>query len=234
MSTYASYNKFDDVPNGWFTKTKRADGSDPYANERELFDLWITEAYNKFGVTLTYYAISFDTLHDPLFGEDNNRRIARKFDFMGFYSLPREEKLWSKFGIEGMDSISIFVSKRHFRVTSKHNFAKEEDVQYSEYIPKIGDIVCAQYNNYYYEITDVKEETGMYLLSKQHVWELVCKPFRNEHLSLSASTSADMGAISTIIQTEDPFNIKQFVEDNKEEVIYNPPPTEKPDDSFWN
>ena len=233
MSTMPSYLDYDKVPNQWFTKTKRADGSDPYANERELFDLWITEAYNKMGVTLTYYAVSFDTSYDKLFGEDNDRRIARKFDFMAFYSLPREEKLWSKFGIEGMDSFSMFVSKRHFNTVSQYDFAKDDPTTYNSYTPKIGDIINSQYNNYYYEITDVKEEAGMFLLSKQHVWELIVKPFRNEHFNLSASTSADMGAIGTIIDTEDPFNVKDFIKDNKDEVIYNPPPTEKSDDSFW-
>ena len=233
MSTLPSYKAYDNVPNGWFTKTKRADGSDPYANERELFDLWVTEAYNKHGITLTYYAISFDTSHDKLFAEDNDRRVARKFDCMAFYSLPREEKLWSKFGIEGMDSFSMFISKRHFNTVSKYDPSKEEQTQNDSYNPKIGDLVRSQYNNYLYEITDVKEETGMFLLSKQHIWELVVKPFRDEHLNLSASTSADMGAIIPFIDKDDPFNVKEFVEENKEEVIYNPPPTEKADDSFW-
>ena len=118
---------------------------------------------------------------------------------MGWYQLPREEKLWAKFGIVGMDQFSVLVSKRHFKVASQFDFAVNDPIGYGEYIPKIGDIMLAQYNGYLYEIVDIKEETGMQLLSKQHIWEFIVKPYKDEHLSLSASTSATIGYIAPYV-----------------------------------
>jgi drug/metabolite transporter (DMT)-like permease len=52
---------------------------------------------------------------NKIFGEDNNRSFVRKFEFMAFYTLPREEKLWNKFGIAGMDQFSRRESGNWFR-----------------------------------------------------------------------------------------------------------------------
>ena len=195
---FGTYTRYSDVPNGWMTKTAGTQG-DPYASERELVDLLVTESFNKNGITMTYHIVTFNISADPLFGEDNNRTIERKFDVMGWYQLPREEKLWAKFGIVGMDQFSVLVSKRHFKVASQFDFAVNDPIGYGEYIPKIGDIMLAQYNGYLYEIVDIKEETGMQLLSKQHIWEFIVKPYKDEHLSLSASTSATIGYIAPYV-----------------------------------
>ena len=233
MSQIPSYLDYSDVPNGFFTKTKDAQGNDPYKNERDLFSALISEAYNKHGVTMTYYSLSFNLSADPLNGEDNNRTIMRQFDTMAFFTLPREDKLWSRFGIENMDTFSIFISKRHFNSVSQFDFAKGDPIKYDPLFPKIGDLIRSQYNNFLYEVTDVKEEAGMFLISKAHVWELILKPYRDEHLSLSASTSADMGSIAPFVDKDDPFNISGFIKSKEDEVMYNPPPTEKPTDDFW-
>jgi hypothetical protein len=229
-----SYLDYSSVPNNFFVKSKRADGSDPYANERNLFSSLICESYNKFGVTMTYYVVSFNLSADRLNGEDNDRSIIRKFDFMAYYQLPKEDRLFSKFGIEGLDQFSVFVSKLHFNTASKFDFSKENPEANDAYMPKIGDIILAQYNNSLLEITDVKEETGMFLLSKQHIFEFICRPYRDEHLNLLASTSADMVAISPFVDKEDPFDIKNFILSAAPNIEYVPPSTEKPSDEFWN
>lgn len=220
------------MKNGWLTKC------DPvYNNERKLFDCLITEAYNQHGVCLVYYVTSYNKNYDKVWGEDNNRFFERKFNFMAYYSLPREEKMWSKFGIQGMDTFSMFVSKLHFRDASTYGMTNVNSNQintYQPYIPLVGDIIKSEYNNYIYEIVEVKEEIGMYLLSKQHIWEFIVKPYKDEHISLSATTSAGMSEISAYTnKSSDVFNISDVV-DNKKDLYNGNIKNEIPSKDYFN
>jgi len=225
-STLFEFDLNSDTPNGYITKCPSM-----YDNERRLFDNMITESINQHGVCLTYYITTYDTNYDRIWGEDNDRRFVRVFDFMAYYTLPREDKLWSKFGIEGMDSFSMFVSKIHFQDTSTmgHDMVAGNIGfgTYDSYVPKVGDIIMANYNKYIYEITEVKEETSMFLLSKQHVWEFVVKTYKNEQLSMTPSTSASMQYMDFTNKLKDVFNIDEVIEEKKEKVIYKPKVNEK-------
>ena len=232
-----AYLDYGYLPNGWLTKSPIST-NDQYFSERRLFDLWITEAYNKHGVSMIYYPVSFDTNYDKLYGEDLDRKVIRKFDLMVFYTLPRVEKLWSKFGIEGMDNFSMFCGKKHFQIASQYEYT-QTSAAYSAYVPKIGDIIRAKYNNYYYEIIDIKEESGQYLQSPQHLWEFLVKPYRDTRLGLSATTSGSMsgtGDIGTIVnRTPDIFDIKTDIAQKVSAIDYTPEPCESPDvNQFWN
>ena len=197
----ANFLDTSDMPDEWLRK---CDGQD-YENERETYRDLTTEAYNKFGVCLTYYIVSYDTKYDKIWGEDNNRRFIRKFDIMGFYPLNTEEKMWTKFAIQGIDEFSIFVSKDHFRVACTYGDTKVVGNigpgTYPIYVPKVGDVIQSLYNKYLYEITAIKEEAMMVHLSKRYVWELVVKPYMDEHLSLDPTTSASMGNVSAFVDT---------------------------------
>jgi hypothetical protein len=213
---YNSMGNSTNIGTTWISKS-----SPLYNQERRLFSNILTEAYNMRGITLDYYITSYDTSYDSIFGEDNNRRFIRTFKFRGFYTLPKEEKLWSKFGIEGLDQFSIYVSKLHFRDNSQN------------YIPRIGDILIANYNKYIYEIVDVKEESAQYLLSKQHSWEFIVKQFKDERVQTTAATSG------TYIQdytnkSNDIFDIKVPVETKNEEIKYVPRRIEKPSNDPFN
>jgi len=226
LPSYLDYSK---VHSEWIAKC----GAQDYNNEKFLFDSVITEAYNKHGVCMTYYVTTYNTDYDKIFGEDRNRRFTRKFSIMSFFNLPREEKLWTKFGIQGMDNFSMFVSKLHFKEASRYN-PSQTYTGYSSYIPKQGDVIASEYNKYIYEIVEVKEEIGMYLLSKQHVWELIVKPFKDELIALDPSTSATMTYIKDYTNKEtDVFDVKDDVNDKKSDIIYDPKPSEcEPDDPF--
>lgn len=228
-TTYPSYLTYSKLPNDWIVKC----GGQNYNNERYLFDSVVTEAYNKHGVCMTYYIASYNTDYDKVFGEDRNRRFTRKFSIMSFFNLPREEKLWTKFGIEGMDNFSMFVSKMHFKEASKYD-ADQVDTEYPSYIPKQGDVIASEYNKYIYEIVEVKEEIGMYLLSKQHVWELIVKPFKDELIALDPATSATMTYIKDYTNKDsDVFDLSNTVDNKKPDVLYDPKPSEcNPDDPF--
>ena len=230
--TYLGYSN---LPNMYITKCLNSNylGSvGNYNNERELFDLMVTEAYNKHGVCMDFYVTSYDKSYDKIWGEDNNRRYERRFQIMTFYNLPREEKLWSKFGIEGMDSFSVYVSKRHFWEASQFNDIQTNPKAFAPYIPKAGDYIIAKYNKYIYEIVEVKDEIMMNLMSKQHVWEFLVKPFKDEKIATTPNTSAAPIADFTNKKT-DKFDIKQTIDDKKTSVNYQPKPTEcAPRDPF--
>jgi hypothetical protein len=148
---------------------------------------------------------------------------------MSYFTLPREEKLWNKFGIAGMDQFSMYASKRHFKTASTYDFDQISANTYPAYIPQIGDIVMSDYAKYIYEIVEVKEEIGMYLLSKQHVWELIVKPFKDEHISVPADVSATMPEMTKYAnKSTDIYDTRTTVDTRKTSVVYQPKSNEKP------
>lgn len=158
-----NFDNFDRcTPNPYFNFSDSS-----HDNERNMIGVIINEVYNKYGVCMEYYVTTYDTTYDRIWGEDNNRCYVQNFNVNGFFNLPREDKIWSKFGIEGIDEIVLWVSKRHFEAVS---YDKATGKSYKR--PQIGDIIKSDYSNYFYEITEVAEDTGQYLQSSQYIWEL--------------------------------------------------------------
>ena len=196
-------------------------GSDKYKNDKDLVSVIINEYYNKYGVCMEYYITSYDTKYDRVFGEDNNRTYSKMFPVNGYFNLPREDKTWTMFGIEGTDEIVMWVSKRHFDATS------------SQYIPQIGDVIKSEYSSYFYEITEIAEDTGQYFQSNQHVWEFHIRPMKDEYISTSPDLSAS--DISKVTNLDDIFNIDNDIDVEKEKTVYKPIQGEKPNkDPFGN
>jgi len=202
--------------------------SDKYAKDKNLLSLFATESINKFGTCCIFYQTSHDLKYNPIFwGEDNNRRFITKFDLMTYYQLPTEEKMWTKMGIENLDTFSMYVAKRHFRAASKPRGGPEV-------IPKMGDIIMAKYDDLIYEITEVAESEGNFLQSKEHMFEFVVKPFKDEGIELPESLSGSSISAYTN-KNEDIFDIANDVDVEKEDILYKPPSEEKSnDDPFAN
>lgn len=148
-----------------------------YDNDKLLYDLVLTEAYNKHGVSMTYYVVSYDTDYNEIFKEDNNRKFTKCFDIMGYYQLPREDEMFSQFGIDGLDVFQIFVSKKHFKTASTRLGYYNE-----EYTPKPGDLIRPLYNEFFYEIVTVKQEIEMFLQGK-HTWELTVQKYKINNIN---------------------------------------------------
>ena len=147
---------------------------------------------------------------------------------MAYYALPQEEKQWTKFGIEGQDNFSLYVSKRHFRAASRFDTTHTNPTAYSEYIPQISDVIMANYNKYIYEIVEVKDEIGMFLQSKQHVWEFIVRTFKDEHISTTNTPlSADYIADYTD-KDSDVFDQTSAVNVEKVPILYTSASNEKP------
>jgi hypothetical protein len=202
-----------DIFGDWFQEDKPI-----YDSEKELFAMLHMESFNMFGVPMYYYAASYNTSANKIFGEDNNRRFTQSFDIMSYYRLPREDKLWSKFGIEGIDEITMYISKEHFQYVTSSTGG------YS-YIPKTGDIIKAKYNNYYYEIVAIKEEASQFLQSKRYVWELIVRPFKDAHI-INMISGDPIGTVTN--KTTDLFDRVQAINAKMSGIAYQNKPCEKP------
>jgi hypothetical protein len=223
-----NYKDMSKMPNEWLRKCNGMD----YSNERKLYRKLTTEAYNKHGVCMTYYIVSYDTRYDKIWGEDNNRRFIRKFDIMCRFPLQTEEKMWNQFAILGMDNFSIFASKDHFRTASTYghdlmagNIGRGT---FPIYVPKNGDVIQSKYNKYLYEVVTVKEEAMMVHLSKGYTWEFIIKPYMDEHLSVDPAATASLANVSPFIDVNDIFKVNQVAQADAAKTAYDPKSCERP------
>jgi hypothetical protein len=204
---YVNYNPLPDYSNNLC--------SSAYNNDRELAAMVNMEAWNMYGVKIIYYKTTYDTNYDRVWGEDGDRHVVQEWNVMAYFQLPRENKVWSKFGIEGINDFSMFISKEHYRFKT------------DDYIPKIGDLVLALSDNKMYEVTEVKEEAPMFMLSKQYSWELICRKMKVEkEITISPALSAS--PISKYYNVKDIFDIRTNIDIEKEPIIYEPIKGEKP------
>ncbi len=201
-----------------------------YDNERLLYDLLITEGYNKHGVCCSYIVTTFNTNYDKLFGEDNNRRFERRFKLMTYFDLPKETRTFNNGGIGWTDVFHIYASIRHFNTASKFDFSGTS--AYPSYIPRVGDFLSTDYNNMFYEIISVKMQEEQFL-QHQHSYDFVVKVYRDKSFSFNPSTSGDFNDLSQYVGNEDIFNIGQFINEYKEGIVYKPTISEcSPRDPF--
>jgi hypothetical protein len=222
-----NFDNFNKSRNNYFRYTGQE-----YSMEKRLLSQIYTEAINKFGNYFEYFVTSYNTKYQPIFGEDSNRRFIKNFEFMAFFQIPNEEKMYGKFGIETQDinNINMWISKRHFRYVAGN-------INGVEVVPKIGDIVRMDFNNMYYEIIDVPKETGYeWLHSNQHVWELQMKIFKDEQIKTTNTDTSASNIVDYTNKDDDIFDVTDIVDIKNEDLKYEPKPTEKPSnnkDAIW-
>jgi hypothetical protein len=205
------YRDYSELPNEWFTKCNSS-----YDNEREFFQKTQMEVYNTYGVSCYYYKLNYDiSASDRIFAEQNDRVIDEYWsDVSTYFQLPRENKVFSKFGMSDLNNFSMYISKEHFEyITSGH-------------IPKIGDLIQSEYNSNIYEIVEVKSSKGMYLMDQRFTWELIVKHFVDERIAIAGDVSASPLSGYTDKQ-EDILDITNPIDAVKEDVIYKPTSAEK-------
>ena len=196
--------------------------SNTYDGERELYQYLQLEVYNMFGVEILFCQTTYNKKYDKVFGEDGDRVVIDMWPVMSFFPLPKEDKVWSKFGIEGMNNFSVMISKLHF------------EGETGGYIPRIGDIIQTKFDDKLYEVTEVKEDAPMFFLSKRYSWELIVRPSKIEQ-SIGLSPSLSATPIAKYYDVADIFDIRDVVDVEKEDILYEPKQGEKPnDDPFGN
>jgi hypothetical protein len=226
-----NFSGFSRIKNSFFKIQKE------YSNEKELYDLIMTENFNKNGVGCEYYKISFDTTANPIWGEDSSRSYERKFDFMGVFpnDLPLRSRNWSMYGIEITDIYTIQISKKHFLKAStmdpsvnnkcSTNFSSfgDDNNTYSAMTPLIGDIIRNKYDGMYYEIIQVEDNQDEFL-QISHEWDLTVRVFRDNHISktnISARNGQDLSEVMD--KSNDLFDLSDSVNTKKlDDIFVNP------------
>lgn len=171
-----NYDQFGFMPNGFFVKCTPA-----YDSERELYEVLQMEGFNERGVQMIYYPVDLVN-PDTLFGETNNLILNRRFDYMAYYELPKEGRNVGILGIVGSDNFQIYVSKMHYDFVSTYDSSGTSAV-FPTYLPKIGDLVYAKYNQQFYRINMVKLEDVIFLQGK-HTYTFYLENFRNKNYTL--------------------------------------------------
>ncbi len=133
--------------------------------------------------------------------------------------------MWNSFAKEGLDTIKVHTSKRHFDAATKPKGSRSYD------FPKIGDVIRMIYNNYFYEITDIVDTNVSLLGSYQYSWEFTVKELKLDDVTVDESLEDT--EIANITDIDDIFDIAKDVEEEIEDIEYTPKPTEKSaDDPF--
>lgn len=209
-----------------------------YDADRNLYKNILAESLNIYGTPMMYYVVSYNTEHDPIFGEDNDRRVARKFPFKAKFELPQEEDTFEKFGLEDLDNFEMFVSQKHFETMSQYDTTNDVHIYpatnnvaktsaYPAYTPMRGDLIRAEYNDTYYEIVGVYQQEEMFLQDK-HTWKFIVRVLKDETLNLSATTSASMTDISAVTNVTDVLEVNDDVDVLDDDILYTSGAGEEP------
>jgi len=225
---------FDSLPRGKNEFFHHQEGSE-YNREKELFELQITEYINQHGVCCVYYITTYNPNYNRIWGEDNDSFFVRSFDFMAMFELPTEIGVHSVQGFNLQETFHMYTTQKHFSAALRTNGICSQF--YDDATPNVGDIIQSKYNHRFWEIVDVSFESRDMFLQTKHTWDLSVIPWVNDHMSLSAATSANMGTILTNqVNTEEIFNIAEIVDEKKEPIKYNPPINQRsnePNMSGW-
>lgn len=230
----ADYDDWDPMPNGWFQKSTSG-----YNNERELYEVLQMEAFNNYGVQMVYYPVSVSA--DKLFGEDNTKVVARRFEFMSYYEFPEETKKVSVMGITGEDNFPIYISITHFNYVSKFDSFGTSGV-YPLYTPKIGDIIFSKYNKEFYIVVMARAEDNIFLQGK-HTYTLQLELYKNKSYRYSDELKEAnrigkdhmfeyLYGSNTLTSENDLFDISKVVNEEKVNILYNIPENCPPKDPF--
>ena len=192
-----------------------------YNGERELLQVINQEAITKFGIPIEYYYLGYDEDRrdvDYIFGEHEDRSVLDVWDdIMFWYKLQRENRIWTKFGIDANDSFSILVPKAHFMHVT------------GGYFPQAGDVFIEKSTGRIFEILEREEGEPMatYYQSRQYNWELKVTLYtREEFLGFNDKTKNT--ALAKHMKAKDNFNIKDVVDVKKVNAVYKPKAGEEP------
>jgi hypothetical protein len=188
-----------------------------YNNLSSMYDSILTQAFNTYGNSCEYYVLSYSTSKDPIFGEDDNRSILRKFPFKAYFELPKEENIYAKFGIEDMNNFHMYISMNHFASASRlassatSLYVSAHEPVYGSYEPKVGDLVKVESNCRFYEIVNIVKEEERFL-NREHTYDIIVRKFIDKSYGYSPSTSADMIDISAVNDIDDIFDITDLID----------------------
>lgn len=192
-----------------------------YDGERELLQTLNQESILKFGNPITYYRLTYNEDIDDvdyILGENNNRQVYDYWeDIMVWYKISRENRMWTKFGIESSDTFKVKVPKAHFLYKT------------DGYFPQVGDIFIEQASDRIFEVLsrDESEESKAYLQSQKYNWEIVVQAYTKQEF-LDFSDKCTTSKLYELMQNKiDVLDVTEKINSKKERVIYKPTITEQ-------
>lgn len=200
------------------------------ANEQELYNVMTTDAFNKFGVKLMYYPVSYNTSFDKVFGEDRNRFIERAFKIAGYTEeLKQEDTSYSIAGITLKTVNKFYISITHFDDASTYNYNT------SGYYPSLkilpGDIIRTIYSGIFWEVVNVTTSVNRFLNST-HVYTVIVKVYTDDKITLRTNsptllldpiTSVCAPEVSATIPFDDYLAINNDIDTLKITILYDDP-----------
>jgi hypothetical protein len=126
--------------------------------------------------------------------------------------------MFNQFGIEGVDNFEMYVSIMHFKQASQLLYTGNPNSGqvFEIYEPKAGDVIKSEYNDMFYEIIEVKE-TEEQFLGTQHTYTFIVRKYQDNHISISADTSATMLDLDEVTDQVDILEINDVIDTENEE-----------------
>ena len=153
------------------------DVSGEYVNEQNLFDSFIIEANDIYGLIVDYYSLVFDEDEaDVMYGEDQNEYFKGPYRTKMSFRPGEENDLVNMFGLVGGEMFQeIYIPMYTF---TRDCSAADP--------PKPGDVVYFHYTQKYFEITNANDELDIFQ-SKKMSWMFEMKPYRMTNVETSAA-----------------------------------------------
>lgn len=117
--------------------------------------------------------------------------------------------LFSKFGFEVNDQVTLLMSKKRFG----EEFAGQE--------PEKGDILRFPFNNAIFEVVEVVPDEPFYQLGKNHIYKLICELFEYSHEDVNtgdANIDSILDTLDLTVENGDPDNNDHFGDGDTIEV----------------
>jgi hypothetical protein len=236
------------LPNNWLHK-----GQAYYNNERKLYDQLNTEFVNLNGMVGEYFVTTYDKDYDRIYGEDNNRRYVRKFDFMFFSDEMFEPDYTNNmYGLYADNTYTIDVAKNHFLEASRYGsdpnkqqedelsegFTYSEEYNFEPYQPHVGDFIKIKSVGLYYEVNNVKNRYTS--LQGTSFWSLTLIPMKenqesevSNELGMGDQMMQDIGQLGTQRKEDlDLFDMTDVVKYDLDKNHYKENPNTQSDDQF--
>ena len=209
-----SYENFSDIPNDYITKSSR-----DYDNERELYQVTMTEAFNQWGSPITYYFADYNVTHDPINGEDAENTFTSAAEMMAFFVFPNRSRVYNQFGIVSVETFNIYITMDHFdAMTGGAGYAP-----YTGRKPMIGDVVRNHYRDpwgyTFYELANVNYTESQFEQG-QHYWTLTMKLYNDNKLFVSDLLKDDP-IYANSNRAHDIFDVTSAVDEKKINTLYN-------------
>lgn len=144
-------------------------------SEQNLVEDIIIESLKMYGQDV-YYLPRDIVNKDPIFADDIPSRFNSSYRIEMYIDNPDgydgEGNLFTKFGIELRDQVTMTVSRRRWRQT-----VQRHDNEISGDRPREGDLLYIPMTKAMFEITEVKHEMPFYQLSNLPTYKLICQKF---------------------------------------------------------